>query len=344
MLLLGGERVSSIILSSCRGSSTCSKEKQTNDSTAEATTTKEVPANAQGVQIPFVIDDTPFEQYTTDLFSSGSSEFSLTLPPKVSDKGRGIAQTFKDDQLEQLLSLMEEGGSAPKLSNLHQFRTDSEGPLTLEEAKLQMQEIKRLAELKVEKEKSEKKIKKVLTPEHRKAQEEEFATYEAKRANMLEEYNHYITFREDPLPITKFSYRVNNSTKEGTMRITRNNQPLNLKVYEKFVLKKLGFTEWLEEKKEFHLATTAQLIRVRNAIKTDSVEAREMFDKMIYVTKARNDVVEARKIVQDNLVSNEGLVKSIALASNIRRIQVKDIIKEVEDYLKTYSSDGMDIS
>ncbi|GKC75943.1 multidrug resistance-associated protein 5, partial [Tanacetum coccineum] len=30
--------------------------------------------------------------------------------------------------------------------------------------------------------------------------------------------------------------------------------------------------------------------------------------------------------------------------SNLRRIQVKDIVKEVEDYLKTYSSVGMDIS
>ncbi|GJY00644.1 retrovirus-related pol polyprotein from transposon TNT 1-94 [Tanacetum coccineum] len=33
-----------------------------------------------------------------------------------------------------------------------------------------------------------------------------------------------------------------------------------------------------------------------------------------------------------------------ASESNIRRIQVKDIVKEVEDHLKTYSSAGMDIS
>ncbi|GJS57558.1 hypothetical protein Tco_0652342 [Tanacetum coccineum] len=36
-----------------------------------------------------------------------------------------------------------------------------------------------------------------------------------------------------------------------------------------------------------------------------------------------------------------GIIQS---PSNIRRIQVKEIIKEVEDYLKTYSSAGMDIS
>ncbi|GJX12935.1 hypothetical protein Tco_0204693 [Tanacetum coccineum] len=107
-------------------------------------------------------------------------------------------------------------------------------------------EIKRLVDLKAMKEKFEKKLKRVLTPQEVKAQEEELAAYEAKQAKMMEEYNHCITFRDYPLPITKFSYRVNNSIKEATMRITRNNQPLNLKIYDKFVLMKLGFTEWLD--------------------------------------------------------------------------------------------------
>nr|GEU57991.1 putative reverse transcriptase domain-containing protein [Tanacetum cinerariifolium] len=40
----------------------------------------------------------------------------------------------------------------------------------------------------------------------------------------------------------------------------------------------------------------------------------------------------------------KGLAECKASASNIRRIQVKDIVKEVEDYLKTYSSAEMDIS
>ncbi|GKD01310.1 retrovirus-related pol polyprotein from transposon TNT 1-94, partial [Tanacetum coccineum] len=39
----------------------------------------------------------------------------------------------------------------------------------------------------------------------------------------------------------------------------------------------------------------------------------------------------------------KGLSECEALESNVRRIQVKDIVKEVEDYLKTYSSTGMDI-
>ncbi|GKA54748.1 hypothetical protein Tco_0753697 [Tanacetum coccineum] len=175
-----------------------------------------------------------------------------------------------------------------------------------------MQEIKRLAELKDKKEKSEKKLKKVLTPEQRKAQEEELAASEAKRAKMIEEYKHCITFTDDPLPITKFSYRVNNFIKEATMRI---------------------------REKEFHLATTAQLIRVRNAIKIDSVEAREMYDKMIYVIDSRDDVVEARKIR-----AMKELVECKASASNLRRIQVRDIVKEVEDYFKIHASAGMDVS
>nr|GEY51245.1 hypothetical protein [Tanacetum cinerariifolium] len=40
----------------------------------------------------------------------------------------------------------------------------------------------------------------------------------------------------------------------------------------------------------------------------------------------------------------ERTFKCKALEINVRRIQVKDIVKEVEDYLKTYSSAGMDIS
>ncbi|GKF77242.1 hypothetical protein Tco_0229712, partial [Tanacetum coccineum] len=40
----------------------------------------------------------------------------------------------------------------------------------------------------------------------------------------------------------------------------------------------------------------------------------------------------------------KGLSEYKTSESNVRRIQVKDIIKEVEDHLKTYSSAEMDIS
>ncbi|GJY81431.1 hypothetical protein Tco_0494182 [Tanacetum coccineum] len=63
---------------------------------------------------------------------------------------------------------------------------------------------------------------------------------------MLEEYNYYITYRADQHLIIKISYKINKSTKHATMRIERNNQPLSLTVYEKFVLKMLGFSEWIK--------------------------------------------------------------------------------------------------
>nr|GEV68335.1 hypothetical protein [Tanacetum cinerariifolium] len=40
---------------------------------------------------PSIIDNIPFEQFTTNLFSSRSFKFSPTPPPKVSNKGNGIA-------------------------------------------------------------------------------------------------------------------------------------------------------------------------------------------------------------------------------------------------------------
>ncbi|GKA07377.1 hypothetical protein Tco_0686601 [Tanacetum coccineum] len=48
--------------------------------------------------------------------------------------------------------------------------------------------------------------------------------------------------------------------------------------------------------------------------------------------------------VIDGHLGIEGLAEWKASASNLRRIQVKDIVKEVEDYLKIYSSAEMDIS
>ncbi|GJZ04492.1 hypothetical protein Tco_1281370 [Tanacetum coccineum] len=62
---------------------------------------------------------------------------------------------------------------------------------------------------------------------------------------MLDEYNKCIHERADLIPIIKISYRVS-SSHDATMRITRDNDPLNVMVYEKFRLKILGFSKWLE--------------------------------------------------------------------------------------------------
>ncbi|GKD86683.1 hypothetical protein Tco_1357837 [Tanacetum coccineum] len=50
------------------------------------------------------------------------------------------------------------------------------------------------------------------------------------------------------------------------------------------------------------------------------------------------------KLSAKHQLAVKGLSECKASESNIRRIQVKDIVKEVEDYLKTYSSAGLDIN
>ncbi|GJW06292.1 hypothetical protein Tco_1568715 [Tanacetum coccineum] len=115
--------------------------------------------------------------------------------------------------------------------------------------------------------------------------------------------------------------------------------------------------------------------------KEDSPEAREMYKIMEIEIESRDDVDKAREILRTSshelgilniiyiqiggdcwadsvpmdseimkeslsggLRGNKGLSECKASESNIRRIRVKDIVKEAEDYLKTYSSAGMDIS
>ncbi|GJR36350.1 hypothetical protein Tco_1212034 [Tanacetum coccineum] len=61
----------------------------------------------------------------------------------------------------------------------------------------------------------------------------------------------------------------------------------------------------------------------------------------------RNRRIRYGVVVVENVTvlrAVKGLIECIASASNLRRIQVRDIIKEVEDHLKAYSSAGMDIS
>ncbi|GJT67331.1 hypothetical protein Tco_1018811 [Tanacetum coccineum] len=56
-----------------------------------------------------------------------------------------------------------------------------------------------------------------------------------------------------------------------------------------------------QSEEEFHLASIAQLIRIKDGIPRGTPEAEEMFKKMEMAIEARDDVIQARKIVQDNL-------------------------------------------
>ncbi|GKE45637.1 hypothetical protein Tco_1472921 [Tanacetum coccineum] len=159
------------------------------------------------------------------------------------------------------------------------------------------------------------------------------AEHEARRETMFDEYNHQITHRADELPTTKIRYIVN-SSKEATMRITIANDPLNVTMYDKFRLKTLGFSEWLE----------VQSLASKTKSKSNDLLLQSLKAKFqMYINLVPPPRVEGRK----GLVIREpesGLTECKASASNLRRIQVKDIFKEVEDHLNTYSSAGMDIS
>ncbi|GJW54469.1 hypothetical protein Tco_0098554 [Tanacetum coccineum] len=157
----------------------------------------------------------------------------------------------------------------------------------------------------------------------------------------MEEYKHQISFRADQLPITKISYVVN-PNKKATMKITRGDNPLNLVVHPNFRLKTMGFSEWLETNK-LGLSPPPTLTTFGMTAE-EKKRKRTEFLKEVFVTE--NITVDGMNT--DIAFQREKVMKELseykASKSNIRRIRVKDIVKEVEDYLKTYSSAGMDIS
>nr|GEY88087.1 hypothetical protein [Tanacetum cinerariifolium] len=93
--------------------------------------------------------------------------------------------------------------------------------------------------------KKNEELRKLFNPATLKAQAQKWTGHEAKKAKMMQEYKHHISFRANTLPITKINYVVN-SKKEATMKITRGDNPLNLVVHPNFKLKTLGFSEWLK--------------------------------------------------------------------------------------------------
>ncbi|GJS81558.1 retrovirus-related pol polyprotein from transposon TNT 1-94 [Tanacetum coccineum] len=304
-------------------------------------------------------------QFTNSMFKTTSSEYSST-PPRDESKGKGIET--KENPMKDLIPQMEEGGSAPKMLNLNHFSISGK-KMTLEDAKAQMEEMKRLADLKAKQEKTKNKLKK-LSPAEIEAQAQKLAEYEAKRKSMLEEYNHYISYMADEIPISKISYKIdriktpaeklgippppelsafgfpllkrNEKDSQRSSRKGRKHQRTSYQEPESGIFFYNGnFNLVFQREEEFHLAPTTQLIRLQNAIKTGSPEAEEMFVKLELTIEARNDVTKARKVTSAGI---KGLAECKVSASNLIRIQVKDIVKEVEDHLKKYSSAGMDIS
>nr|GEU36974.1 hypothetical protein [Tanacetum cinerariifolium] len=154
-----------------------------------------------------------------------------------------------------------------------------EGTLSQEEYINRIKEIKRLSDLKAEKEKSKQELRKMFNQATLKAQAHKWTEHEAKKAKMMEEYNHQIS------SITKINY-VGLVINEPESRIFFMNGNTDIA---------------FQRENEFHLSPITELIRIQNQIKVDSEIAIEMFTKMIYVIEARIDCIKARKIVEKNL-------------------------------------------
>nr|GEU74514.1 hypothetical protein [Tanacetum cinerariifolium] len=144
----------------------------------------------------------------------------------------------------------------------------------------------------------------------------------------------------DPAKGKELPFYAVNSNKEATMKIIKGDNPLNLIVHPNFRLKSMGFSECLEvmdQAKKLGLPSPPVLATFRMTPK-EKKRKRTQFLKEAFVTE---DIRNLRVVDSEVM---KGLSEYKALESNIRRIRVKDIVKEVEDYLKTYSSVGMDIS
>ncbi|GJX44977.1 hypothetical protein Tco_0261653 [Tanacetum coccineum] len=211
--------------------------------TDETSTEDEPPSKKTKFKIPReILSPTPLNsirpQLTTPIVINMPQNQDSSSPSKPADKGKAIAT--EEDSTKALIPLLEESGSSLKIFNLNLFSSDG-GQMTIEKSRAQMEGLRRIELLK-----SEKELLKMLNPATIKAQTHKLAEYKAKRSKMIRGYNDCITKRLDPLLITKISYTTSKSTKEATIRITRNNDPATLTVYDNFVLKMLGLTKWIK--------------------------------------------------------------------------------------------------
>nr|GEV51751.1 hypothetical protein [Tanacetum cinerariifolium] len=184
-------------------------------------------------------------------------------------------------------------------------------------------ELKRLSDLKAQEEKSEEELNKLLNQATLKAQGQKWNEHEEKKSKMIKDFKHQIAFRADPLPITKMSYVVN-SRKDTTIKITRGNDPLNL-------IKRKG-AEFVKE------------VFVTEDVKVDRIGKNLIPPPGVIPIHGLVISEPELGIFFMNGKVMKGLSECKALKRNVKLIQAKDIVKEVEDHLKTYLSAGRDIS
>ncbi|GKC19813.1 hypothetical protein Tco_1021963 [Tanacetum coccineum] len=201
----GGQQLNDDEMASVQNEQPYVQEKTSSEQTPSIT--EQVPPKSTALVV-HALEEKDSEEKKT------SSEYSST-PPIDENNRKGIATV--EEPVKHLMPLIEQGESDTKMLNLQQFSISGK-KITLEDAQAQLTEMKRLADLKAEQEKTEQKLK-ALSNEELEAQAAQLASFEAKRKRMLEEYNHYITYRANKLPIIKISYKIE---------------------------KKLGFSEWIE--------------------------------------------------------------------------------------------------
>ncbi|GJT43495.1 hypothetical protein Tco_0952210 [Tanacetum coccineum] len=126
-----------------------------------------------------------FEQFSKHLTKTTSSIFSPTPPRELNllrdptplkdeSKWKGIET---DKPLKDVMLFIEEGGSIPKILSFKSFLIP-EGQLTQEDVMAQLKEMKRLADLKAEKETSEKSLQKIMNHATIRAWAKKMADYE----------------------------------------------------------------------------------------------------------------------------------------------------------------------
>ncbi|GJW61329.1 hypothetical protein Tco_0110664 [Tanacetum coccineum] len=261
------------------------------------------------------------EQFTNNLFMITSFEYSPT-PPKDESKGKGIAT--KENTLKELIPLKDDGGSAPKMPNLQQFNQLQNSKVS-KDATMRIERNNQPLSLIV----YEKIMLKKLgfgewIKVHTLAYKNKGKANDILLKNLKGKFE-WIKIRAGKLgippppelssfglfPVEKKRKRSSKILKEvfvskyivvygmhrnlvpppgveGSRGIVISEPELGIFFYNgKFDLV-------IQREEEFHLVTTAQLIRIQSAIQRDTLE--EMFKKMELIIKARSDVAEARKI------------------------------------------------
>ncbi|GKB28636.1 hypothetical protein Tco_0868037 [Tanacetum coccineum] len=158
----------------------------------EKTSEDEPPFKRPKFEIPReILSPTPLKsimpQLTTRIVINIPKNQDSSTLSKPTDKGKSIAT--EEDPTKALIPFLEESGSTPKISDLKSFSSDR-GLMTLENAKAQLEEFRRIELLKVEKEKSERELANLLNPATVKAQTLKLAEYEAKRLRDVAVYYH----------------------------------------------------------------------------------------------------------------------------------------------------------